>query len=208
MSGIKTLIGDKMKLDEALNKLKCAGYIVESVNKEEVFNFFYDLKSELEALDYKVSSVSPDYSRKSAAWKNTFLIKKFGVTISFCMYFRSKQNDPYIITLYQLKDDFCNYKRKDFDYEGNCKNIVKRVEEIFNTDEEILELKKKNNDTDQNKPKYTNLQTYKSDIYDALTARGLNSEFAMDYVNGLDKDFMLDNQDIKKLADEAAREWG
>lgn len=58
------------------------------------------------------------------------------------------------------------------------------------------------------KPKYTDLHKYKSDIYDALTARGLNSEFAMDYVAGLDYDFMKAHQNIKELADEAVREWG
>lgn len=58
------------------------------------------------------------------------------------------------------------------------------------------------------KLKYTDLFDYKQDIYDALTDRGLGMEFALDYVNSLDSDFMLDHQDINALADEAVREWG
>ena len=195
-----------MNLTEAKEILNNNGYLVESVNKEEVFDFFYDLKRELEQLDYKVSSVYPDYRKKYAGWENTFYIKKYGATIDFSLIFRSKLNEPEIFTFYKLKDDMFTKERNSFDYEDNCDKIVKYVEEIFNTDEEILQIKKEN----EGKPeiKYTNLRNYKSDIYDELTARGLNSEFAMDYVNGLDVDFMKDHQDIKALADEAVREWG
>lgn len=195
-----------MRLEEAKRILNNNGYLVESVKKEEVFDFFYDLKRELEKLDYKVSSVYSDYKKRYAGWVNRFYIKKYGATIEFYLIFRSKLNKPEILTFYKLKDDMFTKERNSFDYEDNCDKIVKYVEEIFNTDEEIQQIKKEN----EGKPeiKYTNLRNYKEDIYDELTARGLNSEFAMDYVNGLDVDFMKDHQDIKALADEAVREWG
>ena len=58
------------------------------------------------------------------------------------------------------------------------------------------------------KPKYTNIHDYKTDIYDALINKGFNDEFAMDYIAGLDYEFMKDNQNINELVDEALREWG
>lgn len=81
-------------------------------------------------------------------------------------------------------------------------------EEQKELEKKLKEKKKPAVKKPTSKPKYTNLHTYKSDLYDALTARGLNSEFAMDYVNGLDNYFMKTHQDIKLLVDEAVREWG
>ena len=196
-----------MNLNEAKQILKDNGFLCESVNKDEVFDFFYNLKRELEKLDYKVGRIDPYYQKRHSAWEDLIAITKYGVTINLYVIFRSKQARPYIITEYKLKtEDYgLSSSRRDFDYDGTCQDIVDRVEEIFDTDENILVLK---NNNVNNVKKYTNLNDYKSDIYDALTARGLNSEFAMDYVAGIDKDFMMDNQDIKALADEAVREWG
>jgi len=115
--------------------------------------------------------------------------------------------------------DFENGKGwyQGYDYPNKPEKIIKYIKEGFQEyrkeqkeklEKKLKEKKKPDVKKPISKPKYTNLHTYKSDLYDALTARGLNSEFAMDYVNGLDNDFMKDNQDIKLLVDEAVREWG
>lgn len=94
-------------------------------------------------------------------------------------------------------------------YQEEQKELKKKEEQAKKELEKKLKEKKKPTVKKPTiRPKYTNLYTYKSDLYDALTARGLNSEFAMDYVNDLDNDFMKRHQDIKRLIDEAVREWG
>lgn len=96
--------------------------------------------------------------------------------------------------------------------------LRKRWQLLYNTYDEYLEwddhcelvgLKKELPCTEKPAtPKYTNLHRYEQDLYDAITARGIDPEIAMDYCHDLDNDFMRDHQDIEALADEVALEYG
>lgn len=217
-----------MNLDEAKEILTKAGFLLETSRKQKGEEFFTAFEIALKDNFENVTLVKKLKSNSKA--KYSFNTKEYhcdlelefdyGVKGLFDENGNVEAGDIYAWLDFEDGYDFYD----DFFGADEIDKIINWIKASSKKDKEkVIEIQKKKELAKQEelakkkpavkkprvkKPKYTDLHKYKSDIYDALTARGLNSEFAMDYVAGLDYDFMKDNQDINKLADEAVREWG
>lgn len=213
-----------MDLREAKQILNEHGFLVENTKKdrEEAQAFFDKLDavlankfSNLEIIKRTKDKEHTDYTFDTKEFKEVKL------RVFYCptKYLYDEDDDEQVdISLYYPHEA---WKPKEWDneefavkdistkmlewIEAKSKAYYAKIQAIHNKKKQKIVKKKP---VAKKKLKYTDLSDYKQDIYDALTARGLGMEFALDYVNGLDRDFMLDHQDIKALADEAVREWG
>lgn len=216
-----------MELKEAKQILKNNGYLLEASRKQKGGEFFVAFEKALKD-NFKNVELTKKLKSNSKA-KYSFDTKEYNCDLDIEFDYGEKgiDEDGDIYAWLDFEDGYEFYD--DFFGDDEIDKIIKWIKTSSKKDKEKVieiekierqkrkerekqeELAKKNPAVKKpkvKKPKYTNLNDYKSDIYDALTARGLNSEFAMDYVAGLDYDFMRDNQDINELADEAVREWG
>lgn len=218
------LIGNEvniMLLNEAKQILTNAGYLLEVSRKQKGGEFFTAFEIALKDNFKNVELIKKLKSNSKA--KYTFDTKEYHCDLDIEFDYGEKGLDDEGGDIYAWLDFEDGYEfYEDFFGDDEIDKIIKWIKASSKKDKENViklekierekqkELAKKNQAAKSKvkKPKYTDLHVYKSDIYDALTSRGLNSEFAMDYVAGLDYDFMKANQDINELVDEAVREWG
>ena len=214
-----------MLLSEAKEILNKNGYLLEASRKQKGGEFFTAFEKALKDNFKNVELIKKLKSNSKA--KYSFDTKEYHCDLELEFDYGEKGLYDESGDIYAWLDFDDGYEFYD-DYFGDDEidKIIKWIKASSKKDKEkAIEIEKKEKLARQKreelekkkpvvkkpkvkKPKYTNLNDYKSDIYDALTARGLNSEFAMDYVAGLDYDFMKNYQDINELADEAVREWG
>jgi hypothetical protein len=217
-----------MRLDEAKEILKNNGYLLEASRKQKGGEFFTAFEKALKDNFENVELIKKLKSNSKA--KYSFDTKEYQCDLDLEFDYGEKGLDDEGGDIYAWLDFEDGYEfYEDFFGDDEIDKIIKWIkasskkdkEKVIEIDEierqkreerekqeEMLKKKPVVKKTRVKKPKYTDLHVYKSDIYDALTARGLGDEFAMDYVAGLDYDFMKANQDINELADEAVREWG
>lgn len=201
-----------MRLDEAKQILTYNGYLLEASRKQKGEVFFNAIETALKDNFENVALMKKLKSNSKARY--SFDTKEYNCELELEFDYGEKGLDDNGGDIYafldfdgsSFADDF--FGDDEIDKIINWIKISSRKEKENKNKEELAKKKSAVKKSKVNKPKYTDLYDYKSDIYDALTARGLSDEFAMDYVAGLDYDFMKTHQDIKELADEAAREWG
>ena len=216
-----------MKLDEAKQILTNAGYLLEASRKQKGGEFFTAFEIALKDNFKNVELIKKLKSNSKA--KYSFDTKEYHCDLDLEFDYGEKgiDEDGDIYAWLDFDDGYEFYE--DFFGDDEIDKIIKWIKASSKKDKEkVIEIEKiekqKREEREKQeemakkkpvvkkprvkKPKYTDLHVYKCDIYDALTDRGLGDEFAMDYVAGLDYDFMKANQDINELADEAVREWG
>ena len=217
-----------MKLDEAKQILTNAGYLLEASRKQKGGEFFTAFEKALKDNFKNVELIKKLKSNSKA--KYSFDTKEYQCDLDIEFDYSEKGLYDEGGDIYAWLDFDDGYEfYDDFFGDDEIDKIIKWIKASSKKDKEKVielekierqkrkerekqeELEKKNPAAKKpkvKKPKYTNIHDYKTDIYDALINKGFNDEFAMDYIAGLDYEFMKDNQDINELVDEAVREWG
>ena len=203
-----------MRLDEAKQILKNNGYLLEASRKQKGGEFFTAFEIALKDNFENVELIKKLKSNSKA--KYSFDTKEYHCDLDVDFDYGEKGLSDEIGDIYVWLDFEDGYEvHDDFFGDDEIDKIIKWIKVSSKKDKEnVIKLERQKKEelakkkSKVKKPKYTNIHDYKTDIYDALISRGFDSEFAMDYIAGLDYVFMRDNQDINKLADEAVREWG